>query len=117
MRARSLLDALEQGHVDAEALMSDAERKAEQRLEADVARLNKAIVAGQGRREELLRARVDLDDFRAHISAAHPELRLRGVAPAEEVTLPRSLRGGALVEFVVGEHRTIALAAVGNDLA
>ncbi len=29
MRARSLLDALQQGHVDAEALMSDAERKTE----------------------------------------------------------------------------------------
>ncbi len=75
------------------------------------------MVAGQATREELLRARVDLDDFRTRLSTAHPELRLRGVAPAEEIALPRSFRGGALVEFVVGEHHTIAFAAAGSDLA
>jgi len=111
-RGRVLLGSVSGGPQRVRTSMTAEERIAEERLERELATLNRALLATNANdavRERLARARVELETFRAALYVRHPELqKQRGaiaVASTREITsaLPQD---SVFLEYVVGETRT-----------
>ncbi|MDX2034237.1 MAG: CHAT domain-containing protein [Blastocatellia bacterium] len=122
-KARSLLDLLQegqQGRGGIQKAMTVDEREQEQRLKADLVRLNTFYTrAAQEARPDarrladldarLRQARLNYEAMQATLYASHPELKVqRGEAPtirAEELAALVPESGGALLEYVVTEEK------------
>jgi CHAT domain-containing protein len=115
LRGRALRDALAQGHVDRTAPMTPKEKEQEQLLNARLRELNGEILTARqqgktstGIRSELEAARLALSEFEARMELDHPPLRIPVLsAGVAGIQLPPSLGSVAVLEYVVGERRTI----------
>ncbi len=120
-KARTLLDALEQGRVNIQKAMTAEEREQERRLKSELTMLNTQLthITQSGKpdpqrvsdlKPRLEKARLDYEAFQTSLYAAHPELRThRGDAPiikAEELTTLISMPTGVLLEYVVTDDAT-----------
>jgi CHAT domain-containing protein len=115
MRARSLRDALERGHVDLSATMTDGEREREQALKLRLAVANRArlsaLSSNNPRPEldaELHAARIELDRFQEEMRVAHPTFARRQPPADRELKLPDGSESLAMIEYVVARTQTIA---------
>src|SRR5262245_21453134 len=124
-KARTLLDALEQGRVSIQKAMSVEERELERRLKSELTMLNSQMthITQSGKSDpqrvsdlkpRLEKARLDYEAFQTSLYAAHPELRMhRGDAPiikAEELTSLIPAPTGALLEYAVTDDATYLFA-------
>jgi CHAT domain-containing protein/ketosteroid isomerase-like protein len=120
-KARVLLDTLQSGRVSVSKAMSAAEQGQERRLNNMLFSLNAQLQRERLRRTpdaqrvaalgaDLQKARLDYEDFRTKLYAAHPELKVqRGEAQpvsAEEVGALLPDERTAFVEFAVADDRT-----------
>jgi len=110
MRARALADALRTGREE-DSGMSDEEKAKEAALNRKIAALNRALLTARSAAEkkrlraELGGARRLLEEHRTAMFFAHPELALKPLAAVQEL---KAIEGTAIVEYVVGEKRTLA---------
>ncbi len=121
-KARVLLDVLQQGKVSVQKTMTPAEREQEQKLNAELTRLNlqlarasKSNQPGQpGAQARLDKARLDYEAFQTALYAAHPALRAqRGeaqVIKADELAALLPDAASALLEYVVTDDQTFLFA-------
>ncbi|MBC7909798.1 MAG: CHAT domain-containing protein [Pyrinomonadaceae bacterium] len=131
-KARVLLDVLKSGRVEINKALTSAERKRERDLSGELTVLNEQVKREREREKpdaarfnELLvrqqKARLDYEAFQANIYAAHPELAVqRGearTATLEELGALVPDEKTALVEFVVGEDRTLVFVITKSDKA
>jgi CHAT domain-containing protein/Tfp pilus assembly protein PilF len=125
-KARVVLDVLQNGRVNPARLMTPAEHKQEQQLQDQITSLNNQIyrqgLLPQARAQHLAQlksslqaTRHSLEAFHTSLYAAHPDLRV-----ARGETAPIDLRqvaaaipdpDTALLEYVVGEKRTLLFVA------
>src|SRR5262249_43578901 len=120
-KGRVLLDVLHEGRVNLQKAMSAGERDEEQRLNAQLAKLNREVVRNSqtggrdaqrlgGVKTQLDRARLDYEAFEAALYATHPELKIqRGKAPVvkpEELTTLLKDTSSALLEYVVTDEKS-----------
>ncbi|MCU1246675.1 MAG: Tetratricopeptide 2 repeat protein, partial [Acidobacteria bacterium] len=120
MKARSLRDVLERGKIDVTAAMSSEEKKREEELESRVSDLNRHRLQTRGVESaklsaQLTRARGEMAQFHQALFLAHPDLRARRVHEDGGIDLPLQLRNTAVVEYVVGEQRTLAFVITRDD--
>lgn len=111
MRARSLRDSLQRGHINLSASMTEAEREREQELTERLAAANRRRWSARpdDRDGELAAARMELERFRGEMRVAHPAFARRHPPQDGEPRLPPGLESLTAVEYVVGETQTIAL--------
>ncbi len=119
VKARVLLDVLQQGKVSIQKTMSQAEREQEQKLNAELTRLNLQLTRASksdqpGVQARLDKARLDYEAFQIALHAAHPALQAqRGEAPiikAEELAALLPDAASALLEYVVTDDQTFLFA-------
>lgn len=120
-KARVLLNVLQSGHINITKAMTSEEREQEHKLQSQLVLFNnqisresasprpdKARLSDLG--TQLEKARLDLEDYKTHLYAAHPELRAqRGDARSlklDETAGLLSGADGALLEYVVTDDRT-----------
>ena len=125
MKARALLDMMQQGRVSVHKAMTAREQGEEQRLKSQLTQLNKLLVrliqsdkqdAPQVAEVEtqMEKARLSYEAFQNALYAVHPELKIqRGEAPivtAQEVgeLLPNA--SSILLEYVVTNEKTYLFA-------
>jgi CHAT domain-containing protein len=121
VKARVLLDALQQGRVSVQKAMTADEQGQELRLKSELTRLNTQLTrATQSDKPDherisefktrLEKARLNYEDFQNSLYAAHPELKVnRGEASiinAEELTALTPDVTNALLEYVVTDEAT-----------
>jgi CHAT domain-containing protein/lipopolysaccharide biosynthesis regulator YciM len=124
-KARTLLDALEQGRISIQKAMTEEEREQERRLKLGLTMLNTQMtqITQSGKpdpqrvgelKPRLEKARLDYEAFQTSLYAAHPELRThRGDAPiikSDELAALISSPGAALLEYVVTDDATYLFA-------
>lgn len=120
-KARTLLDVLQKGRLNFSKVMTAAEQERERKLNNELASLNTQFYDEQIRQpqnksrltemtQQLEKARLDYEDFRIKLYAAHPELK---VQRGEAKTLTLAEAGAllpnektALVEYVVTPERS-----------
>jgi CHAT domain-containing protein len=111
-KARRLGDVVAAGHARITQAMTDEEKKQEEALSREVARLNEA---GAKAKAEFDKASRELEAFRAQLYTAHPELQVhRGDAPPARVADLGPLVTDArtlLVEYAI-LHETLAIFTV-----
>ena len=114
-KARVLLDVLQQGKVSIQKTMTPAEREQEQKLNAELTRLNMQLTRADksdqpGAQARLDKARLEYEAFRTALYAAHPLLQAqRGEAPVikgEELAALLPDAASALLEYVVTDNQT-----------
>ena len=120
MKGRALQDALARGGVDKPQSMLTPDQKEERaRLAQRLTEMNKAAMkawAGDPTelaaiRSQLEEARLALKRFETRMEIASPAARISPArARSTSDHLPSGLRDGALIEFVVGERRTVVFA-------
>src|SRR5262249_8290445 len=125
VKARSLLDALENGKVSLQKAMTAEEREQERRLKSELTRLNTQLTRimqfGKPNAEraaevksQLEKARLDYEAFQTSLYSTHPELKVqRGEAPiikAEELAALLPDAASALLEYVVTNDKTYLFA-------
>ncbi|HKR64229.1 MAG TPA: CHAT domain-containing protein, partial [Thermoanaerobaculia bacterium] len=116
MRARSLRQALEQGHVDLSAGLDAGKREEERKLEQALAEVNRKLIATRNDSErarlqqERDDARLALRSFRSELTASHP--RLQAASHAE---IPSSIPGGELVLELAVLDRAVFVFALHDD--
>jgi CHAT domain-containing protein len=120
MKARSLRDVLERGRIDVSAAMSAEEKKREEELETRVSELNRRRLQTRGVESaklsaQLAQARGEMAQFRQGLFLVHPDLRARRAHQDGGIDLPQQLRNTAVVEYVVGEQRTLAFVIIRDD--
>jgi CHAT domain-containing protein len=130
-KARALLDVIRGDGAVITKAMTGEERTRELALRTSLSSVNSELalavraasldetrVAGLRRRRDS--KRVDYEEFQARLYAAHPELRAsRAAAPTITATDAQRLLSGprsAIVEFVAGRDRTIALVITTTSL-
>ncbi|HKQ89520.1 MAG TPA: CHAT domain-containing tetratricopeptide repeat protein [Blastocatellia bacterium] len=121
VKARTLLDALQQGRVSVQKAMTAEERERERRLKLGLTMLNTQLtrITQSGKPDpqrigdltpRLEKARLDYEAFQTSLYAAHPELKThRGDAPVIKVDeLPTLIHApdSALLEYVVTDDAT-----------
>jgi CHAT domain-containing protein/tetratricopeptide (TPR) repeat protein len=121
VKARALLDTLENGRVQVIKAMTDSEKTEEQRLNAQVVLLNTQMYRENLRHEpdkaalselqnRLSKARASYEAFQINLYAAHPELKVqRGQMNPIDLSETGKLitdAGAAVLEYVVMEDRT-----------
>ena len=118
-KARVLLDVLQQGKVSIQKTMTPAEREQEQKLNAELTRLNLQLTRASksdqpGVQARLDKARLDYEAFQTALYAAYPALQAqRGEAPvikAEELAALLPDAASALLEYVVTDDQTFLFA-------
>jgi CHAT domain-containing protein len=120
MKARSLRDVLARGRIDITAAMSPEEKKREEELETRVSELNRRRLQTRGVESvklsaQLVQARGEVAQFRQALFLAHPDLRARRAHEEGGIDLPLTLRDTAVIEYVVGEQRTLAFVLTRDD--
>jgi CHAT domain-containing protein len=109
MKGRTVAEALQQARAGRESL-TEKERAKQDELDGRVRALNEesAKSGGQSVRDRLAMARAELERFESELVLQHPALRLEPRSDQTEalLTMPASLSGAALVEFVVGPRQT-----------
>jgi CHAT domain-containing protein/Tfp pilus assembly protein PilF len=87
-KGRTLLELLQNGRVDINKSVSQAEREQEQQLTRNIVSLNRQITGEKLKsqpdekrlvefEEQLIKARLEFEDFRTTFYAAHPELKVQ----------------------------------------
>ena len=124
-KARVLLDVLRNGRGSVSGVMTEAERREEERLLAEMTAISTQLARGRDKgsatseltsalTEKLQRARLAYESFETTLHAAHPEVRAqRGeVTPPSSAQIGQLLQQGrrAVFEFVVGEKRSVLFA-------
>ena len=124
-KARTLLDALQEGKVSIQKAMTAEEREQERRLRLVLTMLNTQLtrITQSGKpdpqrvseiKPRLEKARLDYEAFQTSLYAAHPELKAhRGGAPiikAEELATLIHAPDSALLEYVVTDDATYLFA-------
>jgi len=124
-KARLLLDVLRNGRGSVSEVMTEAERREEERLLAEMTAVSTQLARGRDKggasseltsslKEKLQRARLAYESFETTLYAAHPEVRAqRGeVTPPNSTQINQLLQQGrrAVFEFVVGEKRSVLFA-------
>jgi CHAT domain-containing protein len=118
-KARVLLDVLQHGKVSIQKTMTPAEREQEQKLNAELARLNMQLRRANksdqpGAQARLDKARLEYEAFQTALYAAHPVLQAqRGEAPvinAEELAALLPDAASALLEYAVTDDQTFLFA-------
>jgi CHAT domain-containing protein len=114
VKGRALLDVLRGGRRMAEEMMSDEERRRQHDLEERVAAVNLQLRSAERPLSDeaaLMRARRDLEEYRAILYAKYPRLKRVQQTDVPVVTrdqvaelLPR--RSAAFLEYVVSDDRT-----------
>jgi len=125
MKARALLDMLQQGRVSVHKAMTAKEQEEEQRLKSQLTQLNKLLAritqsdkqdAAQVAEVEthLEKARLSYEAFQNALYAAHPELKIqRGEGPivsAQELAELLPNASSILLEYVVTNDKTYLFA-------
>jgi len=129
IRARALLDALQNGRVIVTKAMTIPEQEQERRLNNQLVSLNTQISRESLRQQpdaarlndlkaQLQKARLDYEAFQTSLYAAHPELEAqRGGAKPLTLEQMRDLlpdSQSALLEYVVTDEKTYLFAMTGN---
>jgi CHAT domain-containing protein/tetratricopeptide (TPR) repeat protein len=135
VKARGLLEMLQQGKLGIQKAMTIEEQQQEHRLKTEMSRLNTQLIRARqtGRpgsagineiKSNLEKARLDYEAFQTTLYAAHPELKVkRGEAPvinAEELATLLPDAASALIEYVVADNEThlfVITKAIGNTKA
>jgi CHAT domain-containing protein/tetratricopeptide (TPR) repeat protein len=129
-KARALLDIIRGGGAVTKAMTTE-ERRQEVDLRTALSSVNSELVlaAGAASRDEARVAglkrkresrRLDYEGFQSRLYAAHPELQARRIAvPGIDAAEAQGLLSGrpaAIVEFVAGRDRTIAIVVTATGL-
>lgn len=122
IKARALLDSMENGRSEAMSKMSADEQKEHRRLNEGIARLNlEQVRETSGQKREVLQielesARSDLDHFESTLYARHPVLRVHQAE--RSIDDPRLLlpdKDSAVIAYLVGEKKTLVFAISGRS--
>jgi CHAT domain-containing protein len=123
MKGRALRDAIEQGRIDVSPTLTAEEKQQASQLDEKIAAANLELAAARDPAQQkrlaasLDDARAALRAFEAQLFGTHPQAGKRKIGRADErIVLPRSLQGVAVVEYVVGEERTIAFTVTAPDV-
>ncbi len=122
IKARALLDSMENGRSEAMSKMSADEQKEHRRLNERIARLNlEQVREASGQKREVLQrglesARSDLEHFESTLYARHPVLRVHQAE--RSIDDPRLLlpdQNSAVIAYLVGEKKTLVFAISGGN--